>query len=198
MQNVSKPLFALTAADLMSGPVVSIPEAMSLRGAAHIFAQFSISGAPVISPDGRCVGVLSTTDFVSWAERGENAAKRRNRHAHDFHSPWQIMDVDNLPEDEVGRYMTADPVIVAPDTLIGDLARKMTDAHIHRVVVVDEQNRPVGIVSSTDVLAALARAANRRGGSVDDDVLDSDGKRYVYHAACMASAPSGACVGQVR
>jgi CBS domain-containing protein len=32
----------------------------------------------------------------------------------------------------------------------------MIDAHIHRVIVVDEEERPIGIVSNTDVLAALA------------------------------------------
>jgi CBS domain-containing protein len=30
------------------------------------------------------------------------------------------------------------------------------DAHIHRVVIVDGNFRPVGVVSSTDVLAAVA------------------------------------------
>jgi predicted transcriptional regulator len=35
----------------------------------------------------------------------------------------------------------------------------MMDAHIHRVIVVDSENRPIGVVSSTDILAAVARAA---------------------------------------
>jgi CBS-domain-containing membrane protein len=33
----------------------------------------------------------------------------------------------------------------------------MLDAHIHRILVVDHDGKPVGIVSSTDILAALAR-----------------------------------------
>ena len=57
--------------------------------------------------------------------------------------------------------MTADPVTVSPHTPIGKLARLMLDAHIHRVVVVDEQRRPIGIVSSTDILAAVAYADRR-------------------------------------
>jgi CBS-domain-containing membrane protein len=35
----------------------------------------------------------------------------------------------------------------------------MVDAHIHRVVVLDDRKRLRGIVSTTDVLAALRRAA---------------------------------------
>jgi predicted transcriptional regulator len=54
--------------------------------------------------------------------------------------------------------MTANPVMVSSHVAITELARMMVDAHIHRVVVVDEMNHPVGIVSSTDILAALASA----------------------------------------
>jgi CBS domain-containing protein len=54
--------------------------------------------------------------------------------------------------------MTADPVIVAPETPLGQLARSMLDAHIHRVIVAHADRRPLGIVTSTDVLAAVARA----------------------------------------
>lgn len=69
---------------------------------------------------------------------------------------WQEVEVEKLPFDEVRQYMTTDPVTVAPDTPIRTLARMMIDAHIHRVIVVDEERKPIGIVSSTDLLAALA------------------------------------------
>ena len=34
----------------------------------------------------------------------------------------------------------------------------MIDAHVHRVIIAEEDGRPVGIVSTTDILAAVARA----------------------------------------
>ena len=108
-----------------------------------------------------CVGVLSATDFVAWAEKGEHAAKRTAEHPGCIHSPWQLPDVEELPVDEVRRYMTADPVTATTTTPIGELARMMLDAHIHRVVIVDEDRHPVGIVSATDILAAVAEAARR-------------------------------------
>jgi CBS domain-containing protein len=52
--------------------------------------------------------------------------------------------------------MTPDPVTAQPTTSIGVLARMMIDAHIHRVIIVDVERRPVGVVSSTDLLATLA------------------------------------------
>jgi CBS-domain-containing membrane protein len=36
----------------------------------------------------------------------------------------------------------------------------MVDGGIHRIVVVDADQTPLGIVSSTDILAAVARAAH--------------------------------------
>jgi CBS domain-containing protein len=52
--------------------------------------------------------------------------------------------------------MTPDPVTAGPLTGIKDLARMMLDAHIHRIIVVDPNHRPIGVVSSTDILAAVA------------------------------------------
>jgi CBS domain-containing protein len=71
---------------------------------------------------------------------------------------WQVVNVEDLPEDRVSRHMTANPVTVRADTPIRRLARMMIDAHIHRVVVVDGEDHPVGMVSGTDLLAAIAYA----------------------------------------
>jgi CBS-domain-containing membrane protein len=73
---------------------------------------------------------------------------------------WQ-QHLTNLPVSTVQRYMTGDVVTARPQTELAELVRTMIDAHIHRVVVVDEQCRPVGIVSSTDILAALAYSDSR-------------------------------------
>jgi CBS domain-containing protein len=151
MTVTTRPLLALTAADLMSAPVRTIPQHMPLREAARLLAGEQISGAPVLDPAGRCVGVLSATDFL---RRAAQAAAPSEGDAAD----WGRVDVEALSEEQVGEHMTADPVVVAAGTDIRGVARAMLDAHIHRVGVVDEANRLVGIVSSTDLLAALAYA----------------------------------------
>lgn len=69
---------------------------------------------------------------------------------------WQQVDLDDVPTEEVSRYMTPETVTVLASTPIADLARMMVDAHIHRLIVVDDRGRPLGIVSSTDLLATLA------------------------------------------
>jgi len=73
-----------------------------------------------------------------------------------FCSEWAVEDLERVPTDEVRNHMTKDPVMVGPDTSIVELARAMLNAHIHRVIVVSDQQYPIGIVSTTDILAAVA------------------------------------------
>jgi CBS-domain-containing membrane protein len=160
-----KTFFARTAGDLMSRRVVAIPQGMSLRAAAGLLAKERISGAPVVDETGRCVGVLSASDFVKWAQDGGPEKGVRFTAAQCFCSEWQVVDLTFLPPDEVRWHMTADPVMVSLATPITDLARMMVDAHIHRLIVVDAEHRPIGVVSSTDILAALADADSRNAGA---------------------------------
>jgi CBS-domain-containing membrane protein len=161
MRNTNKPLLNLTARELMSTDVESIPQWMSLPVAARMLSRAHISGAPVVDGDGRCLGVISTTDFMTWAESGEGAAKPASTDR-TAHSAWQMVEAEDLPVNLVRRYMTANPVTVPPETPIGELVQKMVDAHSHRVIVVDEENKPLGIISTTDILAAIANSAARK------------------------------------
>jgi CBS domain-containing protein len=151
-------MLTLSAADIMSNHVVMIPREMSLQGAARMLGRSGVTGAPVVDSTGRCIGVLSTTDFMRWVEK-----ERHDGLGHGTGEPmcsaWQLPESAIDPTCRVEDFMTRDPVLVAPGTKIGELARMMMDAHIHRVIVVESlTERPVGIVSSMDILAALARA----------------------------------------
>ena len=70
--------------------------------------------------------------------------------------------------------MTTDIVSVEPQTPLAEVARRMVDAHIHRVFVLD-QGRPVGVITSTDILAALAWECVPSAGPTGDHGLPSEG-----------------------
>jgi CBS domain-containing protein len=155
MVTFSKSLLSLTAADLMKCPVVTIPQDMSLPAAAKTLKRDQISGAPVVNPEGKCVGVLSTTDFLNWAVNGTPTHGASHP---EVCSEWQVIDVESLPREEVRFHMSTDVVTTPPTTPIAELARHMLDAHIHRIFVVDSYRRPIGVVSTTDIVAAVAYA----------------------------------------
>lgn len=197
----TRPLFDITADELMSTEVMSIPRRMSLGAAAYLLHRDQISGAPVVDEGGRCVGVLSARDFLRWA--AEHAPVTASAHAgvatagpeealcasgegncpitvstppaaaHDqpesVFNEWQ--QEEDEPHDPVAAYMTADVVTANRSTPLSELARMMVDAHIHRLIITDDAHRPVGVVTSTDILAALiaekARAAAPRFGPPD-------------------------------
>jgi CBS domain-containing protein len=157
VQPASESFLALTAADLMSAPVIAISQDTSLREAATLLCRSRVSGAPVVDAGGRCVGVLSSTDFITWVEMGGEAGAECK--PTNFIAPWgELINIDDSADTEIRHYMTAQPVTAAPKTPVGELAQIMVDAHIHRVLVVDG-DRPSGIVTSTDVLNAVARAS---------------------------------------
>ncbi|HZT82350.1 MAG TPA: CBS domain-containing protein [Gemmataceae bacterium] len=154
MRVYSNFLAAQTAEDLMSRDVVAVPRNMSARAAVDLLTRARIGGAPVVDDDGRCVGVVSLSDLARDPRRPGEARPVPGCVC----SEWQVVSTTDAPRDAVCCHMTADPVTVPPFATVGEMARKMVNAHIHRLIVVDEENRPVGVVSSTDILAALARA----------------------------------------
>jgi CBS domain-containing protein len=87
---------------------------------------------------------------------------------------WQVLE----PESDVTvrEFMTPDPVTASADTPIRTLTRMMIDASVHRVIVVDDAVRPVGIVSSTDVLAAVARCLPE--ADEDEDLIPEEPAIY--------------------
>ncbi len=153
---LTKPMLELTAADLMSRDLITISQHLTLQGAAHRLAQSHVSGAPVIDEHGRCVGVLSATDLVRWLDGGHGPQRPHAANEAEFHHPWQLPELEGLPDEEVSGHMTADVVTAPPQARIGELARQMLDAHIHRVFILDAQHRPAGVVTATDILAAVA------------------------------------------
>jgi CBS domain-containing protein len=157
MLATTKTLPELTASDLMTPAVVTLPRHLSLSVAANLLAHAHITGAPVIDENGTCIGVISGSDFIRWA-RNHRQADLEPANSLEVCADWQMIDqeVEESELQVVGRYMTADPITAGMDTTIQELARMMLEDHIHRVVIVDGHDRPIGIVSSTDLLAALA------------------------------------------
>jgi CBS-domain-containing membrane protein len=204
MSATFKPFPALTAADVMVRGVVTIPHTASLREAAHLLREANVSGAAVVDKAGRCVGVLSTFDFLRWAERPPGECARPGstcpylardyrksgdtgwicvlaagqcpfqeslpttggRHISICRRPgitftdWQHL-TQYLPDDSVQRYMTASVVTAKLEDRLPELAHRMFGADVHRLFVIDEAGRPIGVVSSTNLLAALAAEGKR-------------------------------------
>lgn len=120
--------------NLMSiDPVVIDPDAL-VAEAERLLKAHRISGLPVVY-DGATVGVISQTDIVI------------ARSSELISANWHRLRVRNI--------MSAPPVTVHMDTSIRRAARLMVERHIHRLVVVDGEDRPVGVITPLDLLPLL-------------------------------------------
>jgi CBS domain-containing protein len=129
----------LRVADLMTIDPVAIADHASIEDAESLLASYRISGLPVVDRAGRLVGVISKTDLIGDGSVALEALLRGNR--------------TGL---KVGELMTAPAITVRLDTTLVEAARIMRDSHIHRLVAVDERERPIGVLSASDYVTLVA------------------------------------------
>jgi CBS domain-containing protein len=129
----------LLVADVMTIDPIVVGVDASLEEATRLLHAYSISGLPVVGPGGALVGVISQTDMVSV---GDGALGRAIR--------------ANASGIRVGELMTSPAIIVSMSDSLTEAARVMRDARVHRVVAVDDNGRPVGVLSAIDFVDLFA------------------------------------------
>ena len=160
MNSAIERLLSLRVGDVMSENPVRLSAGATMAEAAETLQRHGVSGAPVIDDQGECVGVLTAVDFISQkiavAGQGAEGVDVENVLVQD--KPGEPYHVETLSHDVVQNYMSEDVQSISRSATIIEAARGMCAAHIHRIVVLDEANHPVGLVSSLDLVAAMVKA----------------------------------------
>ena len=145
-------------ADVMSPDPISVTSTTPLTTAIKLIAEHRISGMPVIDPDHQLVGVISESDLM-WQETGVNP-------------PPYIMVLDSVIYLEnpatyekelhkalgqtVGEVMTQSVVTIEADSSLREAAKTLHRRNIHRLIVVDEDKKVVGILTRGDIIRYMA------------------------------------------
>ena len=169
--------------DIMQSDLVTVSPDTSARELARLLADEEISGVPVVDGTGMLAGVVSQTDLVRLAAEDldvhltASALRSEVQSVDDSEDEPADADpygfflpedspftsrrfLDYLPESDfdtvpVRQLMTPVSFSVEPGTSVTELAEFLVRGRIHRAVVV-EDDRLVGIVTSNDVLRAVA------------------------------------------
>jgi predicted transcriptional regulator len=145
-------LKSLAVADAMSHNLISISCNSTLSEAADVLCEHQITGAPVVDEGGRCVGVISGSDFIH-SKAGEldetNVRHVLNR------GTLGAFCIEEVRQDLVRSHMTPMVRTVGEHIPLVQAARCMCRDHVHRLIVVDEDERPTGILTSLDLVATL-------------------------------------------
>ena len=152
----------ITAADLMSPEVLTVREDMSVAELAAFLMRHDITGAPVADAQGRLVGVVSVVDIADLVSDQDEIAVDRSEPDFLYRGREATLSEDELEDLEiddedlvVGDIMTPEIHSVSPGSPVSDIAMKMLREHLHRVLVLDADDRCVGIVTTSDLLGLL-------------------------------------------
>jgi CBS domain-containing protein len=69
---------------------------------------------------------------------------------------WQVVELDSLPGATVRDFMTTTVVTTDPTTPVAALAQLMLEHQVHRLIVLDDQKHPIGVVTVNDLIQVLA------------------------------------------
>lgn len=160
----------MQAADVMTVDLVTAGPKMTVREAATLMLDRGVSALPVLDENERLIGIISEGDLL-----------RRTEIETEIKESWWLSlftSTQTLQErflkshgQQVGDVMTRDPITVAPDTSVAEVATILERNRIKRVPVI-EDGMVRGIVSRANLLHALADAkAPQSSGSADDRTL---------------------------
>jgi CBS domain-containing protein len=134
--------------DVMSHPPITCPATSTLDHAARLMQEFDCGIIPVVNDQGRLAGVVTDRDICMAA--------------YTLGQPLSALQVSTA----MSKAVIASHV----DDRVEHAEHLMRDNQIRRVPVLDNDNRPVGILSMND-LARLADRAKRIG--VDRELVET-------------------------
>lgn len=152
----------LCARDVMHADVLTVTADTPLSEVEQMLAENRIGGMPVTDEKGVILGVLSMRDLIDRYSQDPDARPRRGGgfyRVDDTDLDDDVVETFSLPEEAeevAGDVMTRQVHSVPADLPLRDVAARMVKLQIHRLLVEEEQ-RTVGIVSTMDLLAAIAR-----------------------------------------
>ncbi len=131
--------------DVMNPSVITISNEATLVDAAALMLEQRISALVVVDHSNHMVGVISQTDLLRALQ--------------------EAPDLDAITHRSVSAYMTREVVSCAPHKPLAYAMGLLREHRIHRLVVVEtraggrfvtDRMQPVGILSQTDIVRALA------------------------------------------
>jgi CBS domain-containing protein len=144
--------------DVMTSPAVTVRPEATLRDVAAVLGEHRISGAPVVSDDGRVLGVVSEEDFLHKEREATDARRRR-------------VEEKKARARTAGEAMSAPPITTGPNHELSEVASVMLDKHVRRLPVVDADGRLLGIVTRSDLVRAFVRPDEEIAREIEDDVI---------------------------
>ncbi len=155
----------LTAANIMQRDIVTVMRSNTLSDAMSLLTENHVTGLPVMDERSRCIGLISATDILNFEQEHSEETDEGNSEVAQYYDPeteqWESIRLSAFALEEFGdvrveQVMASNLIWVERKTSIQEVAAKMGEASVHRVLVLDEQSRLYGIVSAIDFVRLAA------------------------------------------
>ncbi len=157
----------MRAHHVMTKDVVAVTPHTTIEEAAKIMLRMHISGLPVIDDAGNLVGIVSESDFLRRSEIG--TGRKHAAWLKFFMGPGRAAaEFIHERGRKVEDVMTRQVVSVQEETPLADIVNLMEKHDIKRVPVM-RGKAPVGIVTRTNLLQAMASLAHEIPDPTADD-----------------------------
>jgi CBS domain-containing protein len=152
-------VYRLRVKDMLTKAVVAVNAEDTVQEALRFMVENRVSALPVVNVNEVCVGILSATDLIGLTRDLNDELSQMD--AVEF-TPQRL--IDQLAEQDFGRrrvheLMTEVVETIGPEATLVEAARAMLRQQVHRLPVVNERRRLIGIISTTDIVAAFADGA---------------------------------------
>lgn len=151
---------------LMTREVVSVHGDAPFKELARTLSQHQVTAVPVVDGEGRVVGVVSEGDLLR--KTADQAATQGDPPAVPDLEAWERAKAEGTRAEEL---MSAPAVCARPEWTVAEAARLMEVQGVKRLVVVDDEDRLVGIVSRRDLLGIFLREDDDIRREIVEDVL---------------------------
>lgn len=145
--------------DVMTKHVVAANPSDSVSDALQLMVENKVSALPVVDGHDRCVGVISSTDVLQLALQfsGElEALGATEGLAHELLI--EKLEQTGFSNQVVSEVMTHVAVTILPETTIVAAAAAMIRHRVHRLPVADSRGKLVGLLSTLDIVKAVAES----------------------------------------
>lgn len=155
----------LTAADIMKRDLVVTYEHDTLQDAMTLMTENHVTGLPVVNSKGTCIGIISATDILNYEQEHAEETNEANDDVARLFNPdtqqWESVRVGSFALEQfgslsVGEVMARELIFVSTSTPLKEVAKKMVDEQIHRVLVLNSERGLQGIISATDFVQLFA------------------------------------------
>jgi CBS-domain-containing membrane protein len=146
----------LTAKDIMTREVITVTPEMEIVKAATLLLEHHINGLPVVDREGRLKGIICQEDLIQQQKKLPLPSFFILLDSVIPLHSYKKMEktVQKMAAITVQDAMTSDPITVAPDTSLEDIASLMVTHAIHTLPVLDNE-KLVGIIGKEDILRTL-------------------------------------------